>query len=111
MDQFEAPNQRGAKPLVMRSFETATVVRRARQAVRAEQEWEPRVRGAPSGVPSPTAGVDKAVCNSERKAWQAGRRGGLGASGEAAQREVEQPGGSAPSGSHPGAPRPSASST
>ncbi|WP_437284413.1 formylglycine-generating enzyme family protein [Sorangium sp. So ce406] len=102
MDQFEAPNQRGAKPLVMQSFEMATAWCAARgKRVCAEQEWELACEGPERRPLVYGWRVDRAVCNSG-KAWRQVDERKLGASGEVAQREVERLWQGAPSGSYPG---------
>lgn len=71
MDQFEAPNVRGAKPLVMQSYEMAKRWCGARgKRVCTEQEWELACEG---GEHRPLAygwAVDVSLCNSNKK-WRA----------------------------------------
>lgn len=102
MDQFEAPNQRGAKPLVMQSFETAAAWCAARgKRMCTEQEWELACEGPERRPFAYGWRVDRTICNSD-KAWRPVDERKLGASGEVARREVERLWQGAPSGAYPG---------
>ncbi len=70
MDQFEAPNVRGQKPMVMQSYESALrwCKKRGKRAC-SEQEWELACEG-PSHLPLMYGwSVDVKLCNSN-KAWR-----------------------------------------
>jgi hypothetical protein len=100
MDQFEAPNQRGAKPFVMKSFNAARRWCEERgKRMCTEQEWE---LGCEGGERRPLAygwKVDRTVCNSN-KSWRPFDAAKLIAGGEDAKAEVERLWQGAASGSH-----------
>jgi formylglycine-generating enzyme len=100
MDQFEAPNQRGARPLVMQSFEMAAAWCAARgKRTCTEQEWELACEG-PSRSPLAYGWrVDKAACNSD-KAWRRVDERKLAIGGEVARLEAERLWQGAPSGAY-----------
>lgn len=71
MDQFEAPNKKGARPYVMKSFKTAKkwCEQRGKRTC-TEQEWETACEG-PQYLPYAYGwSVEKKTCNSD-KAWLA----------------------------------------
>ncbi len=70
MDQFEAPNQRGARPLVMQSFKSAEKWCKQRgKRVCSEEEWEMACEG-PEHLPWAYGwNVDIKLCNSD-KGWR-----------------------------------------
>ncbi|MBI4704144.1 MAG: SUMF1/EgtB/PvdO family nonheme iron enzyme [Deltaproteobacteria bacterium] len=70
MDRFEAPNQRGARPLVLQSFRSAErwcAARRKRRCT--EQEWELACEGSYHLPLAYGWGVDVKICNSD-KGWR-----------------------------------------
>jgi hypothetical protein len=70
MDQYEAPNVRGQKPYVMRSFRSAEKWCGARgKRVCTEQEWELACEGPEHRPLSYGWRVDLAVCNSNKQ-WR-----------------------------------------
>jgi formylglycine-generating enzyme required for sulfatase activity len=70
MDQFEAPNVRGQKPYVMRSFEDAKRWCAARgKRTCSEKEWELACEGPEHRPLSYGWRVDVKLCNSD-KAWR-----------------------------------------
>ena len=101
MDQYEAPNRKGARPLVMQSFRSAE--RWCKQHDRrlcTEQEWELACEG-PEHLPLVYGwAVDLSVCNSAR-AWRPFNVERLKAGGAEAQAEVERLWQGAPSGVYP----------
>ncbi|MFO0615524.1 MAG: SUMF1/EgtB/PvdO family nonheme iron enzyme [Polyangiaceae bacterium] len=70
MDQYEAPNKKGADPLVMRSYKSSKQYCEERgKRMCSEQEWETACEG-PNYLPlSYGWAVDKSVCNSD-KGWK-----------------------------------------
>lgn len=88
MDVFEAPNQRGARPLVMKSFPEAMRWCGDRgKRLCSEAEWE---TACESGDERPWLygwKVDKTVCNSD-KSWRQFDERRLQGGGEEGQREV-----------------------
>ncbi len=70
MDQFEAPNRRGARPLVMQSLRTAEAWCGARKKrVCTEEEWELACEG-PRGRPWAYGwAAERSTCNSD-KPWK-----------------------------------------
>ncbi len=68
MDQYEAPNKRGAKPLVMKSYNSAKKYCGDRgKRPCTEQEWETACEG-PEYLPLAYGwAVDKKICNSDKK--------------------------------------------
>ncbi|MCS6902429.1 MAG: formylglycine-generating enzyme family protein, partial [Polyangiaceae bacterium] len=100
MDIYEAPNQRGKKPLVMRSYpEAARWCLDHGKRLCSEHEWE---TACESGDERPWLygwRMDKTVCNSD-KAWKAFDEQKLRAGGETAQKEAERLWQGAPSGTY-----------
>jgi formylglycine-generating enzyme required for sulfatase activity len=90
MDQFEAPNKRGARPYVMQSFEAAERwCKKRKKRVCTEQEWELACEG-PSFQPLAYGWrVDVRLCNSA-KGWRPFDVAKLGAGGEEAKEEVDR---------------------
>lgn len=90
MDQFEAPNQRGARPIVMKTFPEAEAWCAERgKRVCSEFEWE---TACESGQERPWFygwSLDERVCNTN-KPWKQFNASLLMAGGEAAQREVDR---------------------
>jgi formylglycine-generating enzyme len=90
MDQFEAPNQRGARPLVMQSFEMARSWCAARgKRMCTEQEWELACEGPERRPLAYGWRVDKAICNSG-KPWRRVDERKLALGGEVARLEAER---------------------
>jgi hypothetical protein len=90
MDQFEAPNQKGKRPLVMHSFRSAQrwcADRKKRLCT--EQEWELGCEGLERRPLAYGWAVDKTACNSD-KGWRPFDVTALRAGGEDAQREIEK---------------------
>lgn len=90
MDQYEAPNQKGKRPLVMHSFRSAQrwcADRKKRLCT--EQEWELGCEGLERRPLAYGWSVDKTACNSD-KGWRPFDVTALRAGGEEAQREVEK---------------------
>lgn len=99
MDQFEAPNRRGERPYVMRSFNMAKRWCEERgKRVCSEQEWELACEGPERRPLAYGWKVDKSVCNSD-KGWRAFDVKKLSAGGEEARAEVDRLWQGAPSGS------------
>ncbi len=90
MDRFEAPNEEGKRPLVMRSLAGAEAFCEERgKRLCSEAEWE---TACESGDHRPWQygwKVDKRVCNSD-KSWRPFDAAALTAGGETARREVEK---------------------
>jgi sulfatase modifying factor 1 len=88
MDQFEAPNIRGAKPFVMKSFKSAKKwCRQQRKRVCSEQEWEMACEGEEHRPLSYGWRVDVTLCNSD-KSWRQFDAKKLYAEGTEADEEV-----------------------
>jgi sulfatase modifying factor 1 len=70
MDQYEAPNRRGEKPFVMRSFDSARTwcADRGKRPC-SEQEWELGCEGPEHRPLSYGWRVDATLCNSDKK-WR-----------------------------------------
>lgn len=87
MDQYEAPNQKGARPLTMQSFKMAEkwCAKRGKR-VCSEQEWELACEGGDRRPWSYGWRMDKNVCNSN-KAWKPFDLNKLAAGGEGAKEE------------------------
>jgi sulfatase modifying factor 1 len=87
MDQFEAPNRRGAKPFVLRSYDSAARwCKQQGKRMCEEAEWETACEG-PERLPWVYGwAVDKQACNSD-KAWKPVDFGKFGRDSEAAQEE------------------------
>ncbi len=102
MDQFEAPNKRGAKPFVMKSFRSAEkyCAQRGKRTC-TEQEWETACEG-PHYLPlSYGWKVDKRICNSDKK-WMPVDWDKFGQGDEAASEESTRLWQGTPSGRFPG---------
>lgn len=91
MDQFEAPNRRGARPLVMQSFESAERwCKQKGKRVCTEQEWELACEGDEHRPLAYGWAVNRSTCNSD-KAWRAFNTTELYSNGEEASvRETER---------------------
>jgi formylglycine-generating enzyme len=90
MDQFEAPNVRGAKPFVMKSYKSALKWCRERgRRVCSEQEWEMACEGEEHRPLSYGWRVDRARCNSD-KPWRAFDVTKLFQEGEEGDAEVDR---------------------
>jgi hypothetical protein len=100
MDQFEAPNQRGARPLVMRSYNMAKKWCGQRgKRVCTEQEWEHACEGPDHRPLAYGWKVERKLCNSD-KGWRPFDVKKLAASGEESDREVERLWQGSPSGQY-----------
>jgi sulfatase modifying factor 1 len=90
MDQYEAPNRRGAKPLVMQSYRTASrYCAQRKKRLCAEQEWELACEG-PHHLPLCYGWqVDVKLCNSN-KGWRPVDFEAFAKSREDALRETEK---------------------
>lgn len=101
MDQFEAPNRKGARPLVMQSFNGAKRwCEKRNKRVCSEQEWELGCEGYERRPLAYGWRVDKDFCNSA-KGWRAFDATRLYSSDpEEANREVERLWQGAPSGTY-----------
>ncbi len=100
MDQFEAPNLRGAKPFVMKSFNAAKKwcgERNKRPC--SEQEWETACEGPELRPLAYGWRVDTALCNSN-KSWRAFDVKKLYSEGADAAREIEHLWQGSPSGAY-----------
>jgi hypothetical protein len=90
MDQFEAPNRRGEKPLVMQSFNDAQQWCRERhKRVCTEQEWEFGCEGPERRPLAYGWRVDRTMCNSD-KSWRPFDAVKLAAGGEEGRRELDR---------------------
>lgn len=98
MDQFEAPNKKGARPFVMKSYKSALKWcgdRHKRPC--SEQEWETACEG-PKVLPySYGWTVDKKICNSDKQ-WKPVDFAKFGKIDEESEREAERLWQGAPSG-------------
>lgn len=71
MDQYEAPNRRGAKPYVMKSYHDAKSWCEARhRRLCTEQEWETACEGSDLRPWAYGWKVDRKICNSDKQ-WMA----------------------------------------
>lgn len=102
MDQFEAPNKRGAKPLVMKSYKSGKKFCEARhKRMCTEQEWEHACEG-PETLPLAYGwAVDKKICNSDKK-WMPVDWDKFGSEGDEADAEAKRLWQGTPSGRFPG---------
>ncbi len=102
MDQYEAPNKKGARPFVMRSYEEAARwCGRQRKRPCSEQEWETACEG-PEWLPWVYGWANgKRVCVCDR-AWKQVDFGKFGGGPDAAKEESDRLWQGAPSGSRPG---------
>lgn len=90
MDQYEAPNQRGARPMVMKSFFEAKAWCEERgKRMCTEEEFETACEGPELRPYFYGARVDKHVCNSD-KPWLAFDEAALQQGGDKGRREVER---------------------
>ncbi len=100
MDQFEAPNLRGEKPFVMKSFNAATKWCGERnKRVCSEQEWETACEGPELRPLAYGWHVDTALCNSN-KGWRPFDTTKLYSEGAAATKEIEHLWQGSPSGAY-----------
>jgi hypothetical protein len=90
MDQYEAPNRRGARPLVMHSFRSAKrFCQRRGKRLCTEQEWEVACEG-PWHQPWVYGwALDVRLCNSNRQ-WKAVDFEAFGGDPEVARRESDR---------------------
>jgi len=90
MDQFEAPNRRGARPLVMQSFEMAErFCKDRKKRVCKEQEWELACEGAERRPLAYGWAVNKSTCNSDKQ-WRPFDAALLKAGGEDEKKELQK---------------------
>lgn len=102
MDQFEAPNRRGARPLVMQSFRMAEKWCGERgKRVCSEQEWELACEGQERRPLAYGWQVNKTTCNSDKQ-WRPFDVAALTAGGEDEKKELEKLWQGAKSGSYLG---------
>jgi len=90
MDQYEAPNRRGAKPLVLQSYNSAKrwCERRGKRMCR-EQEWELACEGPHHRPLAYGWAVDTRLCNSNKK-WMQVDFGAFGGAKEDAEKESKR---------------------
>jgi formylglycine-generating enzyme len=70
MDQYEAPNKRGEKPYVMKSFKMAkSWCEKRRRRLCSEEEWETACEGPEKRPLAYGWSVNRKLCNSD-KLWQ-----------------------------------------
>ena len=90
MDQFEAPNERGARPFIMKDFyESQKWCESKGKRLCSEQEFETACEGPLLEPYFYGWDVDTSVCNSNKR-WMAFDSGKLGAGGTVALREAER---------------------
>lgn len=90
MDQFEAPNQRGARPLVLQSFDAAVKwCERRGKRMCSEQEWELACEGDERRPWAYGWSVNTKLCNSG-KGWKQVDFEAFGKTLEDAKRETER---------------------
>ena len=100
MDQYEAPNRRGAKPFVMKSYDDARKwCGDHGKRPCAEREWELACEGADHLPLAYGWRVDRKVCNSD-KSWMAFDVKRLSLPGSEGQAEVDRLWQGDPSGQH-----------
>ena len=100
MDQFEAPNIRGEKPFVMKSFKSAKKWCGARKKrVCTEEEWEMACEGEEHRPLAYGWHVDATLCNSNKQ-WRPFDVKKLYSDGDDADKEVERLWQGAPSGAY-----------
>jgi hypothetical protein len=98
MDRFEAPNERGVEPYVMRSFRDAERWCKARsKRVCSEEEWELACEGDEHRPWAYGWKVETSLCNSDKQ-WRAFDQAKLGGGDETRKDEVERLWQGAPSG-------------
>lgn len=102
MDRFEAPNQKGARPLVMQSFRSAErFCARRHRRVCSEMEWELACEGPDFRPLAYGWAVNTKTCNSD-KGWRAFDAQKLYADGDTGKKELERLWQGAPSGHYEG---------
>jgi formylglycine-generating enzyme required for sulfatase activity len=90
MDQYEAPNKKGAEPFVMKSYNGAEKWCGERgKRVCSEEEWETACEGPDYQPLSYGWAVDKKICNSD-KAWKQVDFEKFGKGGEIADAESKK---------------------
>lgn len=90
MDQFEAPNRRGERPLVMQSFNDAkSWCGERHRRVCTEQEWELACEGPEHRPLAYGWRVDRTLCNSD-KSWRPFDAVKLAAGGDEGRRELDR---------------------
>jgi len=90
MDQFEAPNRRGVRPYVMKSFrQTERWCKARHKRACSEQEWETACEGPEFRPLAYGWAVDKKVCNSNR-GWRPFDAEAFARGGEDAKAEVSR---------------------
>ncbi|NUQ74763.1 MAG: SUMF1/EgtB/PvdO family nonheme iron enzyme [Polyangiaceae bacterium] len=100
MDQYEAPNKRGARPFVMKSFRSAEAWCGERgKRVCSEAEWELACEGQERRPLAYGWKVDVKLCNSG-KSWRPFDAKKLYAGGDDEKEEIEKLWQGAPSGAH-----------
>ncbi len=100
MDQYEAPNKRGARPFVMKSFKDAEKHCAARgKRICSEQEWELACEGEERRPLAYGWKVNKKLCNSD-KSWRPFDAKKLKEGGEAEKEELEKLWQGSPSGTY-----------
>lgn len=100
MDQFEAPNVRGARPYVMKSYNSAVKwcgERHKRPC--SEEEWETACEGPEHRPLAYGWSVNKAMCNSDKQ-WRQFDVGKLYNEGDDAKKELERLWQGSPSGAY-----------
>lgn len=89
MDMFEAPNKRGVRPFVMRSFRDAeTWCGERHKRVCSEEEWEQACEGPEHRPYAYGWSVQLATCNSDKQ-WRPFDLGKLAREGDSRKDEVE----------------------
>ena len=100
MDQFEAPNKAGARPLTMRSYTMAKRWCKERgKRVCTEQEWEHACEGNDHRPLCYGWKVDRTLCNSDKR-WKPFDAAKLTTGGDDADREAERLWQGTPSGTY-----------
>jgi sulfatase modifying factor 1 len=90
MDQFEAPNKKGARPFVMKSYRSAKKYCESRgKRMCSEQEWELACEGPEFRPLAYGWAVDKKRCNSDKK-WMPVDWDKFGADDDDAKKEAER---------------------
>ncbi len=102
VDQYEAPNKRGAAPFVMKSFNMAKRWCEERgKRMCSEQEWETACEGPTHKPLAYGWEVDKKVCNSDKR-WKEVDFAKFGQGGDVAKEESDRLWQGTPSGRFPG---------
>ncbi|MFO0763097.1 MAG: SUMF1/EgtB/PvdO family nonheme iron enzyme [Byssovorax sp.] len=100
MDQFEAPNVRGARPFVMKSYKGAAKwCGERRKRVCTEEEWEMACEGPEHRPLAYGWSVDKTMCNSDKQ-WRPFNVARLYDEGDESRKEVERLWQGSPSGAY-----------